>query len=179
MWTKQFCRRTMAVAFVGFFSVGTLAFAAQSGQTDDKQQDQPKRGGRKYTPPKPTSHVEITVIRASNGKPVPNAGVVFHLEEEKGNMELKTDVDGKTAIDVLPTGSKVRVQVIATGFQTYGGDYTLDAADKSIEIKLKRPQEQYSIYKDHSGDPNQSQGSEKKPDSAPQSQNPPQDSQPK
>jgi hypothetical protein len=176
MWTKQFCRRTVAVAFVGFFLVGTLAFAGQSGQDDDKS-DRPKRG-RKYTPPKPTSHVEVTVVRASNGKPIPNAGVVFHLQEEKGNMELKTDMDGKTAIDVLPTGSIVRLQVIASGFQTYGGDYTLDAAEKLIEVRLKRPQEQYSIYKDRNPDA-QSEGREKKPDSAPQSQNPPQGSQPK
>jgi Carboxypeptidase regulatory-like domain len=173
MWNKQFCRCLVAIALMGFFSVGTLAFA---GQTEDKKQDQPRRG-RKYTPPPPTTHVEITVLRDTTGKPIPNAGVVFHLKEEKGNMELKTDPDGKVSIDVLPTGSKVLVQVIAKGFQTYGGDYVLDAPQKTIEIRMKRPTEQYSIYKNHDQGSTQPQGGEeKKPD--PQGQDPKADAQP-
>ena len=64
-------------------------------------------------------------------------------------MELKTDEDGKSIIDVLPTGSKVLLQVIAKGYQTYGECYTVDKSDMAIEVKLKRPGEQYSIYKMH------------------------------
>lgn len=175
MWTKQFCRHLVVVMLVGSFSVGTLAFA---GQTENSKQDAPRRG-RKYTPPKPTSRVEVTVVRASNGKPIPNAGVVFHLKEEKGNMELKTDSDGKVSIDVLPTGSKVRLQVIANGFQTYGEDYELDAAQKDIEVRMRRPQEQYSIYKNHDESSNKPQGGDdKKSAPTPQSQDPKEDAQP-
>jgi hypothetical protein len=65
-------------------------------------------------------------------------------------MELKTDEDGKAVIDVLPQGSKVTVQVVAKGFQTYGRDYTIDKAQMAIEVKLKRPGKQYSVYEDHS-----------------------------
>jgi len=64
-------------------------------------------------------------------------------------MELKTNEDGKTIIDVLPIGDVVRLQVIARGFQTYGEDYKIDKADLAIEIRMKRPGEQYSIYKGH------------------------------
>jgi hypothetical protein len=39
--------------------------------------------------------------------------------------------------------------VIARGFQTYGEDYKVDKADMAIEIRMKRPGEQYSIYKSH------------------------------
>jgi hypothetical protein len=39
--------------------------------------------------------------------------------------------------------------VIAHGFQTYGDDYKVDKADMTIEIRMKRPGEQYSIYKNH------------------------------
>ena len=35
-------------------------------------------------------------------------------------MELKTNEDGKTIIDVLPIGDTVRLQIIASGFQTSG-----------------------------------------------------------
>ena len=65
-------------------------------------------------------------------------------EKDKGNMELKTNEDGKTIIDVLPIGDTVRLQIIAKGFQTYGEDYKIDKAQMAIEIRMKRPGEQYS-----------------------------------
>jgi hypothetical protein len=105
--------------------------------------------GRKYKAPPPTSRVDVTILRNDDGKPIENAAVVFQLEGDKGNMELKTDEDGKTMIDVLPTGSKVLVQVIAKGFQTYGGDYQIDKPQMAIQLKLKRPGQQYSIYDNH------------------------------
>ena len=111
-------------------------------------QNAPHRG-RKYKAPPPVSHVEVTVLRANDQKPVDNAAVVFRLESETGNMELKTDEDGKSVIDVLPTGAKVLIQVIAKGYQTFGGEYTIDKPEMSYEIKLKRPGEQYSIYDNH------------------------------
>jgi hypothetical protein len=72
-------------------------------------------------------------------------------EKDTGNMELKTNEDGKTIIDVLQLGSTVRMQIIAKGFQTYGEDYKVDKPEMAIEIKMKRPGEQYSVYKSHDG----------------------------
>jgi hypothetical protein len=116
-------------------------------------QDNTKRG-RKYKAPQPTSHVEVTVTRASNGKPVENASVIFHPlvnGKDSGNMELKTNDDGKAIIDLLEVGSNVRLQIIKSGFQTYGEDYKVDKETMSIEVKLNRPAEQYSTYK-HAAD---------------------------
>jgi len=121
------------------------------GSLSSSAQDTSKRG-RKYKSPPPTARIEVTVLRDSSGKPIENAAVVFHPmegEKDKGNMELKTNEEGKTVIDVLPIGDTVRMQVIAKGFQTYGQDYKIDKAEIVIEIKLKRPGEQYSIYKNH------------------------------
>jgi 5-hydroxyisourate hydrolase-like protein (transthyretin family) len=117
----------------------------------DAQQDTSKRG-RKYKSPPPTARIEVTVLRDVNGKPIENAAVIFHPmegEKDKGNMELKTNEDGKTVIDVLPIGDTVRMQIIAKGFQTFGDDYKIDKARIAIEIRMKRPGEQYSIYKPH------------------------------
>lgn len=114
-------------------------------------QDTDKRG-RKYKAPPPTSTIAVTVVRNFDRKPIENAAVVFHPmqgDKDKGAMELKTDEDGKTTIDVIPLGDVVRLQVIAKGFQTYGQDYKIDKANMSFEIKLKRPGEQYSIYEKH------------------------------
>jgi len=105
--------------------------------------------GRKFKPQPPASRVEVVVLRDVSGKPIENAAVIFHLLGDKGNMELKTNEDGKTMIDVLETGSRVRLQVIAKGFQTYGDEFKIDKPEMSIEVKLKRPGEQYSIYKNH------------------------------
>lgn len=105
--------------------------------------------GRKYKAAAPTARVDVTVLRNEDSKPIENASVIFHIEGDKGNMELKTNEDGKTSIDVLPAGSKILIQVIAKGYQTYGGDYELDKNQLAYEIKLKRPGQQYSIYDNH------------------------------
>jgi hypothetical protein len=131
--------------------------------------------GRKYKPPPPTCKVTVTVLKSYNGKPLENASVVFHpLKDGKdaGGMEMKTDEDGKVTLDMIPVGDKLRLQVLATGFQTYGQDYDLPGDSKEIEIKLKRPQKQYSIYEKHPDDGEATpQPQDKKPQ---QDQKPPQ-----
>ena len=104
--------------------------------------------GRKYHAPPPTAHVSVAVVKDANGKPIENAAVVFHLsgEEGKGNMEMKTNEEGKAIIDVIPIGDTMRLQVIADGFQTFGQDYKIDNDSKDITVRLKRPQQQYSTY---------------------------------
>jgi hypothetical protein len=62
-------------------------------------------------------------------------------------LELKTNLEGKTTLDVIPIGSTVRLQVIAPGFQTFGNDYVANADAKEITIKMQKPRSQYSIYK--------------------------------
>ena len=110
-------------------------------------QDENHRG-RKYTPPPATARVSVTVVKATNSKPVENAAVVFHMigEKDKGNMELKTNEEGKAVIEVIPIGDTVRLQVIADGFRTYGEDYKVDTDTKDIVVKLQRPGKQYSTY---------------------------------
>lgn len=104
----------------------------------------------------PLSTVNFVVVRDENGKPIRNAAVVLHPVEdngkqERGGIELKTDPDGKANYDGVPYG-KMRIQVLASGFQTFGNDYDIARPMMEITIKLKRPERQYSIYEDHSGD---------------------------
>jgi Carboxypeptidase regulatory-like domain len=107
----------------------------------------------------PTSSLRFVVVRDSDGKPVRNAEVVLHPvkrkgKQAKGEMELKTDAEGRTNIDGIPYGP-LQVQVLAPHFQTFGEDYEINKAEMEITVKLKRPGGQYSIYEDH--------GEEKKP----------------
>jgi hypothetical protein len=140
--------------FLVRLSVFVAAFGLVFSSLAVSGQDEISKRGRKYKSPPPTARIEVTVLRDVNGKPIENAAVIFHPmegEKDKGNMELKTNEDGKTIIDVLPMGDTVRLQIIAKGFQTYGEDYKVDKAEMGIEIRMKRPGEQYSIYKKHGG----------------------------
>jgi 5-hydroxyisourate hydrolase-like protein (transthyretin family) len=97
-----------------------------------------------------TSNLKFVVLKEDNGKPVRNASVVLHPvnkegRQEKGGFELKTDADGKAQFPGAPYG-KLRVQVLVRGFQTYGEDFDVNQPEQEIVVKLKRPQQQYSIY---------------------------------
>jgi hypothetical protein len=101
----------------------------------------------------PTAILNFFVVKEDNGKPIRSAAVIMHPvnshgKQSRGGLELKTDADGKTSFDGVPYG-KLRVQVLASGFQTFGEDYDVNQAKMDLTIKLKHPQGQYSIYQDH------------------------------
>src|SRR5580692_5989997 len=104
----------------------------------------------------PVSQLSFVVLKDYNGKPVRNAGVVMHSvgkhdKQDRGGLELKTDAEGKASFDGVPYG-KLRVQVLAPGFQTFGEDYDINQPAMVITVKLKRPEGQYSIYQDQQND---------------------------
>lgn len=115
----------------------------------------------------PTATLNFLIIKNDNGKPIRSAAVIMHPvnshgKQSRGGLELKTDAEGKTSFDGVPYGT-LRVQVLASGFQTFGEDYEIDKPKVDFTIKLKRPQGQYSIYQDHPGE----QKDEKKDDKTP------------
>jgi len=108
-------------------------------------------GKKPPVPDQKTASVNMIVIRNSSGKPVKNAEVVIHLIDNHGKakqegLELKTHEDGKAEANGIPYG-KVRIQVIAPGFRTYGEDFSIDQPNLEFTIKLQKPAEQLSIYK--------------------------------
>jgi len=137
----------------------TVAIAPPLARAQDADST-PEKHGRKYKAPPETSHIEVTVIRGSNKKPIMNAAVIFHPIKDgvdNGTLEVKSDPDGKAVIDVIPLGSQVRVQVIANGFSTYAEDFTITEASREILVKMIRPQAQISSYIDNEGKPAQVQ----------------------
>jgi len=104
----------------------------------------------------PTSRLRFVVVRDSDGKPVRDAAVVLHPVKRKGKqaqgeMDLKTDAEGRTSVDGIPYGP-LRVQVLAPHFQSFGEDYEINKAEMEITVKLKRPGGQYSVYENHGDD---------------------------
>jgi len=125
---------------------------------DDDSSAKPEKHGRKYKAPPDTSHIEVTVIKDFNKKPIDGAHVVFHPVKDgvdEGNLEVKTHPDGKVTIDVIPTGSAVRIQVIADGFATFADDYIISEASRQITVAMIKPRAQVSTYVDNSGKPSQ------------------------
>jgi hypothetical protein len=158
------------VALLGLIVV----LVSASAQSTDKR-------GRKYKSPPPTARLEVTVLRDVDARPIENAAIVFHPMvngKDEGNMELKSNEDGKCVIDVLPLGNMVRLQIIAKGFQTYGQDYKIDKDTMALEVRMKRPGEQYSIYKHHDGDAPDAKDKKDKPDDKKDSDKPADNSKP-
>ncbi len=108
---------------------------------------------REKKPSPPVCTVNFAVTKDYNGKPIRNAAVVLHPidpngKQDKGGLELKTDAEGKTSMDGIPYG-KLRIQVLAHGFQTYGEDFDVQQPTMQINVTMKSPGGQYSIYEDH------------------------------
>lgn len=152
MFACEFRRFSLLLAPVALLS-SSLLLPAQDASTQHL---------RKYKVPPLSSHIEVSVVKDFNGKPISDAHVIFHPiegDKDKGYLEVKTNEDGKAIIDVLPIGDTVRMQIIANGYQTYGQDYKVDKDEMSMEIRMKRPGAQYSIYKDNSTTPKSDKGS--------------------
>jgi hypothetical protein len=137
-----------------FLSFLVLLLALTPYLAKAQDQDAPVKRGRKYKSPPATSHIEVTVVKKFNGKPIMNAAVIFNSVKDgkdEGNLEVKTDPDGKAVIDVIPTGSTVRVQVIAQGFATFADEYEVTEPSKEIAVSMIHPREQVSSYEDNDG----------------------------
>jgi len=137
MKTAGITKWTMTVLLSAFAFLGSAT--AQKDQTEE-----------------PTAVLNFHVVKEENGKPVRSAAVIMHPvnargKQDRGGLELKTDADGKASFDGIPYG-KLRVQVLASGLQTFGEDYDVNQAKMEFTVKLKRPQGQYSIYESHPED---------------------------
>jgi len=131
------------------FCAALACFTLLASSSTLRAQQDDNHHGRKYKAPPLSSHIEVTVVRSYNGKPIHDAHVIFHpIEGDKdtGALEVKTNEDGKAVTDVIPIGDTVTLQVIADGFQPYGQVYKIDKPAMSMDVRLSRPAPQYSTY---------------------------------
>ncbi|MFC6645048.1 carboxypeptidase-like regulatory domain-containing protein [Granulicella cerasi] len=117
-------------------------------------QDKKEQHGRKWKPLPDLTHIVITVEKGYNGQPLQNAAVIFHATrggENDGNLEVKTDPDGRAVLDLIEVGSHVTLQIIAPGFATYASEFDADAPNKEMLVKMLRPRAQVSMYENNDG----------------------------
>ncbi len=89
------------------------------------------------------------------GKPLENADVVVKFVKGRSaiklgkkiriSWEMRTNQDGLAKVPEIPQGT-ILIQVIAKGYQTFGQTYEVDETEKSIQVKMNSPQEQYSAH---------------------------------
>jgi hypothetical protein len=95
------------------------------------------------------------VVKSQGGKPVDRASVVVRFVEGhsvvklgkaiRTTFELRTNQEGEAQVPSIPQG-KIRIQIIAKGYQTFGQVFDVSEEEKKIEITLNPPQQQYTAH---------------------------------
>jgi len=94
-------------------------------------------------------------VKNLHDKPIDRAAVVVRFVEGRSvvklgkkvmtSWEVRTNQEGVAKIPSIPQG-KIRIQVIAKGYQTFGQVFEIEEPEKTVEIKLNPPQAQYSVH---------------------------------
>jgi hypothetical protein len=113
---------------------------AQSGAADRSEQKPPEPGKTRLR----------IVVTGAQDKPVANASVYVRFNTSGGflrheklmELNFKTNQDGSVKVPEVPQG-KILIQVIATGWHTYGKWYDINTDEEAIAIKLAPPPHWY------------------------------------
>ena len=94
-------------------------------------------------------------VRTLGDKPIDRASVIVDFVEGRSvvklgkkmtkHWELRTNQEGVAKLPPVPEG-KVRVQIIAKSYQTYGEIVELEGPEKVITVKMNPPQQPYSAH---------------------------------
>jgi len=60
-------------------------------------------------------------------------------------FEMRTNQDGIAKVPAIPQGS-ILIQVNAKGYQTFGHVFEVEEDEKTIDVVLNQPQQQYSAH---------------------------------
>ena len=128
----------MRAASAAVLSIALVAMAAPA-----RAQDADLRSSQ--APPAPTASDKDGVDAGDVAQFLLGGALGLGLHES-GHVIAGAAFGANPGIEGIRYG-KLRVQVVAQGFQTYGEDFEIDQPDKDFVIELKRPQEQVTIYK--------------------------------
>ena len=128
-----------------------LGCASAWAQTEEKADKSAKPGKESKAAEKDagTTTLRIEIVAGDNDQAVDNASVYIRWMKERTfakdrmmEMSTKTSRSGVASVPGIPRG-KVQVQVIASGWKTFGQWYELDKAEQTIRIKLQKPPRWY------------------------------------
>jgi hypothetical protein len=107
------------------------------------------------TPP-PMTRISV-VVKTQGGHAIVGAGVKVHWNANKKHaavrfgkavnttFELRTNQEGEAKIPAIPQGN-ILIQVMAKGYQTFGRTFDIDDEQKTVEVTLNPPQQQYTAH---------------------------------
>ena len=90
---------------------------------------------------RPIDRAEVILRWKANAKP-PRASFGRNVRTQ---FESRTNQDGEVTFPGVPQGS-IQIQINAKGYQTYGAIQDIDDEEKTVEIKLNPPQQQYTSH---------------------------------
>jgi hypothetical protein len=97
------------------------------------------------------------VVKTQAGRPVDRAEVIVKSNANpkkvrssfgrnvRTQMEQRSNQDGEASFPPMPQG-KLLIQVNAKGYQTYGKVFEINEDEKTVEIILNPPQQQYTTH---------------------------------
>jgi hypothetical protein len=95
------------------------------------------------------------VVKTQSGKPIDRASLVVNFVQGhsivklgkavRTTFELRTNQEGEATIPAIPQG-KIKVLVIAKGYQTFGQIFDVTEEEKTLAVTLNPPQQQYSAH---------------------------------
>jgi len=95
------------------------------------------------------------VVTNEAGKPVEQAEVIVKFVQGRSvrkfgaqvrkSWEVRSSQEGIARIPAIPQG-KILIQVNAKNYQTFGQTFDVQEEDRTIEVKLKPPQAQYTAH---------------------------------
>ncbi len=97
------------------------------------------------------------VVKTAAGRPVDRAEVIvrWHANEKhpragfgravRTTFEMRSNQEGQANVPEIPQGN-ILIQVNAKGYQTFGKVFQVDEEEKTLEVTLNPPQQQYSAH---------------------------------
>jgi len=97
------------------------------------------------------------VVKTQSGRPVDRAEVIVRWKANAKHprlsygknvsrqFDVRTDQEGQVEVPAIPQGS-IQIQVFAQGYQTFGKIFEIFDEEKTVEVTLNPPQQQYSAH---------------------------------
>jgi hypothetical protein len=97
------------------------------------------------------------IVKTQAGRPVDRAEIILKCNANpkklrssfgrnvRTQLEQRSNQEGEALFPPMPQG-KLQVQVNAKGYQTFGKIFEVNESEKTIEITLNPPQQQYSSH---------------------------------
>jgi len=97
------------------------------------------------------------VVKTEAGRPIDRAEVIVRWRANEKHprasfgravrttFEVRSNQEGEANFPTVPQGN-ILVQVNAKGYQTFGKVFQVDEEEKTIQVNLNPPQQQYSAH---------------------------------